>query len=141
MSDHIQQTIADLAAKRDQISEVIAKLEWFRDEFPRTAAAMSIAKPNGQPGAKRHNKRQKRRLARVAVALSRDVSEKGQAILAELRKKNPRRPGELATAVGLNNSTALRYHAQALLKAKQIVLLGSGAGTKYALPGTAKEGL
>lgn len=43
-SAHVDAVIADLTAKRDQLSEVIAKLEWFKAEFPHTAASLVAAR-------------------------------------------------------------------------------------------------
>lgn len=130
-TDHLQQSIRFLEQEIEAIDERRGEIMRAIDALRPFVPALPDPKPRRTPRSP------------VNVGAPAKAEGKAGAILAELRKKSPRAPSELAKAVGLNSSTALLYHAKALLKAKTIVVVGSGGHRQYTLPGQvpAKEGL
>lgn len=118
MSAHVDAVLADLTAKRDKLSEVIASLEWFKVEFPHTAAGL-VATANGTGDTKLSKRSKPDRAVKRGRAATAEtngrLNETQERLLAALRKHHPVSPGELAAAVKLDVS-GVRYHLKGLEK-------------------------
>lgn len=131
MSEHLQRTIDDLTAKRDKLSEVIASLEWFKVEFPHTAAGLVAAPQNGKTGDRKPVKPRAKGLPDDA-----ELMQVGDQIVAALRQKNPQRTGDLIKAAKLKvERNKLGRMLVRLTETGRITRAGAGRGATVALPG------
>lgn len=129
---NLQSIRESLLEKRKEIDDALAALD--------VVERINVRDAGERVGdGKRAPRRKAPKAGRKARAAAKTAGEPADGpkakILARLRERSPRAPGELAQACGLNSSSALAYHLKPLLKARQVAAIGKGSARQYTLPG------
>lgn len=136
--------LADLKAKRDALTQVIATIETHfvpvNGEMPESPLPMR-AKGTARRILKRNGAVARVKPATPPGLRAASSDLRATAILAALKENSPQSPMQLAKRLAYETTSALMYHVTKLKKAKRLEVVGPPNNRRIGLPGkTAARG-